>query len=85
MLEANTFRTMMMLSGIISVALIVLGVFTLPVVPIEGSSVTNYTLLTGNTPDSISGSGANATADLTVYEALSYSVKGMLRGNVSHY
>lgn len=79
----------MLVGGIMSLALILAGIFAVPLVPIEGSSITNYNNLMDATLETVEVTDVDGTmvetAKLTAYDAMAYSIKGLLRGNVSHY
>lgn len=78
MLEANTFRSMMLVCGVVVLAILVACFFTAPLVPISSSEKTMYENVTNHTLDA-------GTTHLTGYEAVLFSLQGRSRGNVQHY
>lgn len=78
MLEANTFRSMMLVGGVMTLALILAGIFTIPAVDMSAQEKTNYENVMNIDLD-------DDVTKLTVSESLMFYIKGSVRGNVNHY
>lgn len=77
MLESNTFRVMLLMGGLGVFGAIVVLALMLPVVPIDAADKQGFELIMGKDI-------GDATA-VTAYDALWYTVKGLIRGDISHY
>lgn len=77
MLESNTFRSMMLVGGVMSLAIIVAAFFAAPLVPIDAKAKANY--------ENIMQADLGDADHLTGYQAILFSVHGKTRGSVDHY
>lgn len=77
MLEANTFRSMMLVAGVVTVALLIALFFTAPMVPVDEQAKTNY--------ENVMNVELGDADHLTGYQAIWFSIQGKTRGAVEHY
>ncbi|MCC2252084.1 hypothetical protein JUJ52_19305 [Virgibacillus sp. AGTR] len=77
MLESNTFRSMMLVGGVMSLAIIIACFFATPLVPIDGKAKTNY--------ENVMAADLGDTEHLTGYQSILFAIKGKTRGSVDHY
>lgn len=77
MLEANTFRSMMLVGGVVTAALLITLIFTAPVVDVDEASRTNY--------ENVMKADLDGADHLTGYQAVMFSIKGKTRGATDHY
>lgn len=77
MLEANTFRSMMLIGGVMSLAIIIACFFTAPLVPVDAQSKANY--------ENIMKEDIGDADHLTGYQAVLFTVQGRTRGATEHY
>ena len=77
MLEANTFRSMMLVGGVVVAALLIAMFFTAPMVPVDEQAKTNY--------ENVMDTDLGDADHLTGYQAILFSVQGKTRGAVEHY
>lgn len=81
-------RVVLMIAGVMVAALITVLVFVEPLMTIEDAGIDRFeSLMEMNVEETtIMRDGvAVRTADITVYDSIWFSVKGMIRGNVQHY
>lgn len=78
MLEANTFRSMMLVGGVMSLAALVACFFVIPFIEVNAQEKTNY-------ENVMSVDLEEDTDSLTAYQALLFTIQGKTRGNVQHY
>lgn len=78
MLESNTFRNMMLIGGVMSLAVILACFFVTPIVEIDAQAKKNYENVMHATLD-------DDVDRLTGYQAIMYSIKGKTRGTTEHY
>lgn len=78
MLEHNTFRSMMMLAGVVVVGLLSGLFFKVPIVDITDQNRIQYENVMNVTLD-------DDVDKLTAYDTLLYSLKARERGSVDHY
>lgn len=81
MMEQNTFRTMMLLGGIITLGITMTSLFVAPLIEADESTQESYQLVMGKEM----GVGTHHEDHLTIFEALLFSIEGKSRGNVRHY
>jgi len=77
MLEANTFRSMMLVGGVMSLAIIIACFFVAPLVPVDAQAKANY--------EKIMGAELGDANHLTGYQAILFTVQGKARGTTEHY
>jgi hypothetical protein len=77
MLETNTFRSMMLVGGVMSLAIIIACFFAAPLVPVDAQAKSNY--------EKIMGADLGDANHLTGYQAILFTVQGKTRGTVEHY
>lgn len=77
MLEANTFRSMMLVCGVFVLSILIACFFVAPLVPIDDQAKTNY--------ENVMHADLGDAEHLTGYQALMFTVQGNNRGNVRHY
>lgn len=77
MLESNTFRSMMLMGGVMSLAVILACFFVAPLVPVDAQAKANY--------ENVMREDLGDADHLTGYQAILFSVQGMTRGSVEHY
>ncbi|MGX1195877.1 hypothetical protein [Metabacillus sp. SLBN-84] len=77
MLEANTFRSMMLIGGVMSLAIIIACFFTAPMVPVDEQSKENY--------EKVMNADLGDVDHLTGYQAILFTIEGRTRGAVEHY
>lgn len=79
-MEHNTFRSVMMIGGVVVCGLI-LAFFTLPVFSVPEDDVPIYEAILDKTltPDD------DGEYEITGYDKAVYTVKGLLRGRSQHY
>lgn len=81
MAEKNTFRSMMLMGGIITLAIFITTFFAAPVIEANQSVKVSYELVMGCD----FGADTKYPDHLTMYEAMMYSIEGKTRGSVRHY
>jgi hypothetical protein len=77
MLEANTFRSMMLVGGVMSLAVIIACFFTAPLVPVDAQAKTNY--------ENIMDADLGDADHLTGYQAILFTIQGKTRGTTEHF
>lgn len=78
MLENNVFRLMMMVGGVMFAAALVTMLFVVPMMDVTPQQKDMY--------EKVMRVELEDDRDqLTVFEALSFTLKGKVRGNVRHY
>lgn len=77
MLEANTFRSMMLIGGVMSLAVIIACFFATPLVPVDEQAKRNY--------ENVMHEDLGDADHLTGYQAILFSVQGKTRGTTEHY
>lgn len=77
MLEANTFRSMMLIGGVMSLAVIIACFFAAPLVPVDAQAKANY--------EKIMVDDLGDAEHLTGYQAIMFVVQGKTRGSVDQY
>jgi len=77
MLEANTFRMMMLIGAIIVIGLFVAVFFTVPVVHVDVDAKDHY--------ERVMLVELGDRQYVTGYEALQFSIQGNARGTIRHY
>lgn len=77
MLEANTFRSMMMIGGVMTVAVIIACFFTIPMVEVDERAKSHYEI--------IMDADLGDADHLTGYQAVMFTVQGKIRGGTNHY
>lgn len=77
MMEANAFRSMMLVGGVITLAILIACFFTAPLVPIDNQAKANY--------ENVMNDDVGDADHLTGYQAVRFSVLGKTRGSVQHY
>lgn len=78
MLEANTFRFMMLIGSVIVMSAMVTGVFYTPFVDIDSEGKQYY--------ENVMNAELDDDVDtLTAYQALMFNLQAKLRGGIDHY
>lgn len=77
MLEANTFRSMMLVGGVITLAALIACFFVSPLVPVDEQAKSNY--------ENIMNADLGDRDHLTGYQAILFTVEGRTRGSTDHY
>ena len=77
MLESNTFRSMMLVLGMIVIGLLLYFIFVHPTIPLDASSTDVYSRLMGVNTES--------ETSITVYQAISFYLKAKSRSFIGHY
>lgn len=78
MLESNTFRSMMLVLGMIVIGLLLYFIFVHPTIPLDASSTDVYSRLMGVDI-------SESETSITVYQAISFYLKAKSRSFVGHY
>lgn len=81
MLETNTFRTMMLIGGVLLAGLLFTSFFAAPIVEVDQSIKTSYQSVMGKEV----GRETIHEDHLTIYELLLFNVEGRSRSSVRHY
>lgn len=81
MLEANTFRMMMLIGGVMTVATLVILFFVHPIVDLDENGKQNYE----NVMNVELEPNEDGEYGLSAYQAIKFSIQGKIRGSVSHY
>lgn len=77
MLESNTFRSMMLILGVITTALFVTGFFVAPLVELDGAAQSNY--------ERVMNESLDGEDHITAYQALQFTLKGRVIGAKEFY
>lgn len=77
MLEANTFRSMMLVCGFITLSTLIACFFTTPLISVDERAKKNY--------ENVMHEDLGDATHLTGYQAVRFSLQGKTRGNVQHY
>lgn len=77
MLEANAFRNMMLIGGVVVVAIVIACFFKAPLVPLDEQAKTNY--------ENVMHADLGDADSLTGYQAVLFTIQGKTRGAVEHY
>lgn len=77
MLEANTFRSTMLIGSVLIVALFVTSFFTIPIISMDASMKDSY--------ERVTHEALGDAEHVTMYQALMFSIQGKTRGSVRHY
>lgn len=77
MLEANTFRSMMLVGGVMALAVIIACFFTAPIVSVDAQAKKNY--------ENLMGADLAGKNHLTGYQALLFMTEGKIRGTTVNY
>lgn len=85
MLESNVFRTVMMVSAVMTAALIIALVFTVDLVSLDSNEDGDISAEAARYESIMERELEPGQTDITVYNAIWFSVKGMIRGSVQHY
>ncbi|MCR6108713.1 hypothetical protein HXA34_20665 [Salipaludibacillus agaradhaerens] len=76
-MEANTFRSMMLIGGVMVLAVVTACFFTVPIVEVDNQSKYHY--------EAVMNDDLGDADHLTGYQAIVFSVQGKIRGTVEHY
>lgn len=78
MLEANTFRFMMLIGAVVAMSVMLMGAFYTPLVDIDAEGKQNYeNVMNVELADDVDA--------LTGYQALRFNLQAKLRGGIDHY
>lgn len=85
MLESNMFRISMLVAGVMVVALIISLVFTVNLIDLDNNEDGNMAPEAARFESIMERELDENQTKITVYDAVWFSVKGLIRGNVQHY
>lgn len=85
MLESNMFRTSMMVAAVMTAALIIALVFTVDLVPLDRNDDGDMAVEAARFESLMDRELEDDQTKITVYDAIWFSVRGLIRGNVQHY
>lgn len=77
MLESNTFRSMMLIAGVMTLGIFIIGFFTAPLISIDERDRMHY--------ENVMNEDLGDAEHLTGYQALQFSIQGKNIGVREHY